>query len=431
MSSTIRASAAILIALLLSAASTDLFAQGSNYNFIGFGTPLVSADPTIEALGGAGAALEGSRVVNDINPADWTWLTRARFGIALDYDYAAGTFGTQTDQQFNINFKGISFGVPFWSALNASLALGYLPLTNANAKMERLDTASDTLTYVSKGGANMLFLGAAFRPFPALAFGVRADLITGNIRHQDRIMFFGRSDSADYERDYTFYGLRPTFGLQIIGDSIGIPGLTLGAAYSLAASMTATRETIITPSSSTLDTTIDESGNAKYPASFQVGLSQQFSHRYRAEVDYGAKNFDQTFVYSPTTDVPVTQNALQNSYQLSVGIERLPNVAGEFGTSLGMDKWGLRLGFYYSQLPYQVSPPARINVTAVAPVQPTEYALAAGVGIPVSYETLLNFSIVGGQRTSTNLRLAPKETFFRLGASVGLSDRWFVPTRRD
>ncbi|MDP4199882.1 MAG: hypothetical protein Q8922_11965 [Bacteroidota bacterium] len=413
--------------------TNSAFAQGSTYNFFGFGTPLPTADPTIEGLGGTGVALQGTRVVNVINPADWNWLTRARFNVALRYDYANDQLGGITEQQHNITLSGISFGVPFWSEHSAALALGYVPLTDASGKIEASDSMA-TKTYVRRGGANMLFLGAGMRLASALAIGARLDLITGNIRHQDHLAFTDLTqDSAEYERDYLFNGLRPTFGIELIGDSIadGLRGLTIGASYSLGASLTATRETIITPISSTLDTTIDESGKGYYPSSFAAGISYHFSYRYRAEVDYSAQNFASAYVFAPLTSSG--DPSLRNGSRISVGVERLPNISGEFGTSFGLDRWGLRLGFAYSQLPIEVAgfnfSPNGTGSSSSGGV--TELALSAGLGIPLSFETLMNLSLTVGQRNPTDASVAPKETFLRLGASVSLSDKWFVPTRRE
>lgn len=407
------------VALCVSQSSL-LRAQGSSYNFIGFGLPVRSANPTIEGLGGAGAALRGTRTINDLNPADWTWLARARFGVSLDFNYTSAQLADLSETQHNIGFEGLTFGVPFWSQQSAALALGYVPLTNAGGEIIKSDSNAEQ-TSVRKGGANMLFVGFAIRPFPALSFGARADLITGNIRHQISLAVANSTDSAEYERDYIFNGLRPTFGIQLIGDSLsdGLRGLTIGASYSLQTSLSSTRETIITPTLTSLDTTIDEDATGKYPASLIAGISYAFSHRYRAEADYATQNFESAYAF-PETDV--TRNtAFGATNRLSFGVERLPNVAGEFGTSFGLDRWGLRLGFEYAQLPYT----SRESTTTL-----TELALSAGVGVPLGSESMLDVSLTAGQR-SPGTSSAPKENFIRLGAGVSLSDRWFVPLRRE
>jgi hypothetical protein len=406
-----------VFALLL--VSTLAHAQGSPYNMLGFGTPVRSGNPVIEALGGNVAAMEGTRAVNDINPADWTWLTRARFDVSLRYEFNNATVGTTQDNQHNFNFSGISFGAPIWSAVNAAVAFGYRPLTNANAQIDYINSV-DTIHYISRGGTNMLFFGLAARPIPAIALGARLDLLTGNVRHQDQLTFIDpQLHAGQYERDYLHTGLRPTFGLELIGDSLGLPGLTVGASYSLAADLTASKETIITPSESLLDTTLRTDGHGNFPSALNAGISYHFSRRYRAEADYATQDFSTAYLYSPTTSTGDPN--LQASTRMGVGIERLANMNGEFGTSFGLDMWALRLGFTYSTLPVKPIRSGGIN----------ELALSAGVGIPFSYESMLNLSAVVGQRLPVNAESAPKETFLRLGASVSISERWFNPTRRD
>jgi hypothetical protein len=410
----------IFLLLALVACASTLRAQGSSYNFIGFGMPGRSADPAIEALGGAGAALRGSRTINDLNPADWTWLTRARFGVGIDFNYNSSQLADISETQHDFGFQGLKFGVPFWSQQSAAFALGYVPLTTASGKLVSSDSLAQQ-TSVRKGGANMLFAGFAIRPISAIALGARADLITGNIRHQIQLTPIGTVDSAEYERDYIFNGLRPTFGIQLIGDSLsdGLHGLTIGASFSLAASLSSTRETIITPTLTTLDTTIDEGSTGKYPSSLLAGISYEFSRRYKAEVDYAAQNFENTYAVNETDPTRIT--AFGATTRISVGVERYANVGGEYGTSFGLDKWALRLGFSYGQLPY---------TTRLGAATLSELALSVGAGIPLGSETMLDIALTAGQR-SPGTSSAPKENFIRLGAGVSLSDRWFVPLRRE
>ena len=410
----------ILVVLSLFPLTQRALAQGSPYDFIGFGTPVQSGDPIIEALGGTGVALGESRTINNINPADWIWMNRARFNISLRYDYNNFQLGTDRGAEHNIGFNGLTFGAPFWSEYSATVAIGYVPLTNASGEIDQTGSG-DSAKYQSKGGTNMLFLGVGAEPWKGLALGARFDLVTGDIRHQDIISFSDmESQSGEFERDYFFYGIRPTFGLELIGDSLTdvLSGWTIGASYSLGTNLTSTRETIVTPANSTLDTTLDDGGKGYYPSSLTVGIAYKFSHRYRGEVDYAEQNFSTAYVFSPNSISG--DPTLRNSMRASIGIERLANVAGEFGTSFGLDRWALRLGFYFSQLPLNPAGSGGIN----------ELGLSAGVGIPVSYESLLNFSLIGGQRLPVTSGGAPKETFIRLGASISLSERWFVPTRR-
>lgn len=408
---------ALLIVSLLAVTKTG-YAQGSPYDAIGFGMPLRSTNATIDALGGTGLALEGTRTINDLNPADWTWLDNARFGAAIKYNFISASLAGTQDIQQNVQFSGVTFGAPIWKPMRLSFALGYEPLTDASNEIQ--DTsAPGPRNYVSRGGTNLVFLGFAARPLSGIALGARFDFLTGDIRHLDQVNFTdSNAASGEFERDYIFNGIRPTFGIQLIGDSIspGLSGLVIGASYSPATHLASTIETINTPVSSTLDTTIDSGGVGRYPAAFSVGVSFHLSRRYRAEADYFLQDFSTAYVF----DAPASSgNTLAASNRVALGIERLPNLKGEFGESFGLDRWGLRLGLSYGTLP--------VNIAGSGI---REFALSGGFGIPISLETLLNLSVVAGQRVPIVSGAAPNETFVRLGADVSFSEQWFVPTRR-
>jgi hypothetical protein len=59
-----------------------------------------------------------------------------------------------------------------------------------------------------------------------------------------------------------------------------------------------------------------------------------------------------------------------------------------------------------------------------------EYSISGGLGIPVSFESMLDLSLEVGRRQPINVGTAPNETFVRLGADISFSEQWFTPTRR-
>ena len=212
----------------------------------------------------------------------------------------------------------------------------------------------------------------------------------------------------------------PRLDFQIIGDSIanGLSGITIGATYSFAAKLNSTTETINTPISSTNDSTIDVAGVGRYPASLSAGISFHLGDRYRAEADYFAQNFSSAYVYSAQAIAGDT--LLRNSNRFAFGIERLSNLNSEYGSATGLDRWALRLGFSYGMLP--------VNPVGSGGIR--EYSVSAGAGIPISFESMLNLSLVVGQRAPVNANSAPNETFVRLGADISFSEQWFTPARR-
>jgi hypothetical protein len=112
---------------------------------------------------------------------------------------------------------------------------------------------------------------------------------------------------------------------------------------------------------------------------------------------------------------------LTNGSRYSVGVERLA-LMGEEGRNVQyFDRIGLRLGFSFANLPYK--PDTRTSVS--------ETAATIGFNIPMGLETMFDFSITLGQRTPDDINTLPSEQFIRIGASLSLSERWFVPSRTE
>ncbi len=409
-----------LVLFFLIAFSKTGAAQGSPYDVIGFGLPVQSGNAVIDALGGTGVAMDASRFANDLNPADWTWVTRTRFGASVHYDLDNASQNGITDRQQNIQFSGAAFVAPVWNRVHGAISLGYVPLTNASDDINE-NTSESTDNYIVRGGTNLVYAGFAARPSSAIALGARLDLVTGDIRHIGQVTFNDtNAGTSQFEQDYLYYGVRPTFGLELIGDSISdaLNGITIGAAYSFATKLNSSEQQIITPLASTLDTTTETNGVGHYPASLSAGISFHLNGRYRVEADYFAQDFSTAYLYSPTAISG--DSLLRASNRFSVGIERLANFNSEFGSATGFDRWALRLGFSYGMLP--------VNPTGSGGIR--EYSVSGGLGIPVSLETVLNLALVVGQRAPLNSGTAPNETFVRLGADISFSEQWFVPTRR-
>ena len=92
--------------------------------------------------------------------------------------------------------------------------------------------------------------------------------------------------------------------------------------------------------------------------------------------------------------------------------------------SKGVPFWertGLRLGASYGTLPFR--PDAKMKIS--------EMSFTAGIGLPLNLETLFDFSASLGLRTPQVTSTAPSEFFFKLRASISISEKWFVPLRRD
>ena len=393
-------------------------AQVSPLDLLGFGQPVLTTDGHLEGLSAAGVALTDPRLVNPLNPASLSWLSRARLESELHFDYVQSSepqFSSFRAQNFG--FGGFAFGAPVSDALKLAISLGLTPVTDATASVQ-IGDSTQTSSYRSLGGLSEIYLGAGMSVLPGFAVGGRLDVLFGNVIHRSEIQFADPSiASGIYERDYALSGLRGTFGMTIVGDSVAhfLNWLTVGITYSTPAKLTSNQRTVITPVNSILDTTVEVGGVAAFPGSLQLGLSVHFSDRVLLVMDMMKQDFSTSYLYAPVSSLG--DSTLGPSTRYAFGIERRPNLSEEYGSGGFWSKLGLRLGASYYQSPFRPAGSGGVNILAVS----------AGLGIPVSAESLLDLSLTAGQRSPVNVGTTPKDFFLQFGISLSLSaERWFL-----
>jgi len=414
------ATLAILLCGIL--ASTQSRAQGSPYDNLGFGRPIEAWNAHIDALSGAGVALTDPRIVNGPNPASWSWLTRARLETELHFDITQSTqqnFPTAKNQDLHLG--GFVFASPVWDKYRLGLALGFRPLTDALATSSTSDSTQNN-SYRSQGGASEAFLGIAGQPIQGIALAAEIDVLFGNVRHLSQVSFTdATAATSNFERDYALSGLRGTFGLLFSGDSIAqaLHGVSFGAVFTTPSSLKTAIRTVITPVTSTLDTELSTSSNGYYPGSVTLGLGFRVGARYNIVADYALQDFSTSYLSSD--QFATGDPSLGASTRYSIGVERLPAIGNEYGSLGFWDRLGLRLGASYYQMPFRPAGSTGVNALAGS----------FGLGIPISLESLIDLSFTAGTRAPVIANTTPSDLFFRIGATISLSERWFVPTRTD
>lgn len=410
---------ALIIGLTSIAAASSASAQGSPYNLLGFGEPVFTRLARLEGMGGSGAGLADGRLVSDLNPASWSWLTRARLETSFRFERVNSELNAQTAIGNDFRFNGLAFGSPIWDDLKASIALGFAPLTNASHEIAQADAVASR-SYISEGGISTAYLGGSIMPMRSLAVAAKLEALFGNVRHLSQLKFAGDNSPAtsQFQRDHSVSGLRGSFGLLFHGDSLtsALSGFTLGAAFSTSSSLVVKRRT--TSLSAINDTTLESEGEGSYPGSLAAGVTYTFDRRYRVLADVITQDFSQAYLYSE--DAATGDPSLQPFTRMSLGFERVANMSNEYGADGGFSRWGLRAGAFFASTPF--APQGTGGVS--------EMGGAVGVGIPMSMESLLDLSFTIGQRTPANANTGSSDLFMRVGLSLGLAERWFVPTRR-
>lgn len=402
--------------------SSRAVAQGSPYSFLGFGDPIGSTHSHLLGTSQAGVALTDPSLINELNPATFSVLQRTTIDVRLRYAFDRATLGADDGSRQLIKLGGLSAGTSVWNAAGMGIAIGFTPITDAEAQTQRLDSLGNTI-YKRAGGLSQFYLGLAARPFGALALGGRLDILFGNIRTQSEANITGSDITAGiFQREYGESGLRGTFGFLLSLDSLfpQLRGLTIGVAYSSAASLTSTQRTIVTPISTTLDSTIEVKGYGSYPSSIRIGLATRLGDRYRIEADLTGQDFSNSEVFSPTSTITGDPN-LGSSNRYAFGFERMALGPEDARGAAFWDKIGVRGGVTYAQLPFRPAP----GVTV------TELGGSLGLGIPFGAGSSVDLSMEFGVRTPSNANLAPKDTYLKMSVTMMLAEKWFVPFRRD
>jgi hypothetical protein len=181
----------VLIALALCltfACGTSLRAQPTSYNLFGFGLPRQTRSAHLAGLGGSGAGIIDGRIINDLNPGSWSWLSRTRFEGDFRFGYGSSELGAMTSRDFLFQFGGFAFASPVWEKHRMALALGVAPLTDATAQL-RDSTGDEIRSYQSEGGLMMAYLSTSVAVTHGVALGGRLDVLFGNLRRHSHIEF--------------------------------------------------------------------------------------------------------------------------------------------------------------------------------------------------------------------------------------------------
>ena len=412
----------LLILIAATISSAQLYAQGSSYNFIGFGEPAVTANPRTEGLSGAGVALTEPRTVSDLNPALWSWISKTRFEARLNLTTSQSEFGASSGLLHVVKLGGFAFGAMLNEKYGVGMALGMAPLTHADAEALVTDSLGTT-NYKREGGVSQLYFGLSTRFARGIAVGGRFDYLFGNLRQlaQSNPNTAGSVPSV-FDREYSLNGLRGTFGLTFAIDSFvsSLHGFTVGASYSTQSALHSTQRNIFTPINTSLDTTIDVVGRGIFPGEIKLGLSGRFGDRYRAEGSFMTSDYSVASFFSPTDDV--TGDPQLGAFQrIAFGIERLPRMGDEGKGVSAWERAGIRAGFALTTLPFLPDRTSKV----------TETSASFGFSLPINIESLLEFSLTGGIRKPENEAIGPKDTFLRISGSISLGERWFAPLRRE
>ncbi len=411
----------MLVVLVVTATHRRSVAQGSPYDFFGFGNPISATNSHLEGLSNSAVALTDGTVINELNPASYSFFNRTNIDVRLRFAYNQSDLAQASSSGHLVKFSGFNVGTMFWNKLGLGAAFGFAPVTDAEATTTRTDSLSSTISK-REGGLSQFYLGASLRPFSALTLGGRVDVLFGNLLTKYQTSFVGENITPGvFQREYAEHGVRGTFGFLLSLDSLfaDLRGVTIGASYSTAASLSTTQRTIVTPINTFLDSIIEVNGYGYYPSKIQLGIAGRLGDRYRLEADISGQDFSTAYTFSKSSNA-AGEATLGSSNRFSLGFERMSLSTEDVRGRSFFDKIGYRLGISYASLPFRPSPGVTVS----------EFGASIGLGVPFASGSNVDFAGQFGIRTPSNTAVAPKDLFFKFGVTVGISEKWFVPLRR-
>ncbi len=391
---------------------------GSAYSRFGIGDIRFFAGGRSSGMGGTTLALMGSTSINRLNPAGQTRISSTHFSGTFFYEGFKTSDGNQSSYLSTGNFGGAILSFPISPADGLTFSAGFNPYSTVNYKIQ-LDQPfggqASKQDYFGEGSLSTALVGLSLAPADSLHLGVRLNYIFGQIRSGATVSFSSSDFSATSYRRTTdasgfgvtlgliYNGLGKVFGSDRAGD------FSVGAIFSTGTSLDATQENI---NSSLIgnDTLTSREGKIRIPVSGGLGIAWLMKEKFLLGADILYQN------WSDFQSFDVHPPQIRNSARVSLGLEIQPS------RGTGLSYWqrvAYRFGVYYLSSYYE------IGSTAI-----NEVALTTGLGLPISFDTSVDFALEYGRRGTTDNQLL-RDNILRFSITLNAGERWFVRSEEE
>lgn len=411
---------AVILPLLLAVQDATAGSGGSIYSFLGIGDLRIGQNVRSAGMGYTGFAIQSPYSINTLSPATWAKIDRARIEGSMLYEGFNSSNGVNARFLARADVSGAFLAFPVAPSRGIVVALGFSPYSKvdyntytAGRFIGTADTLAYSINHTGRGGISKGIIGTSWMPFRSLSLGGSLNYLFGTVERTSSII--PRSTTftgGDQTEESTLSGV--TFTLSGVLDSLGsispiLAPFSLGISFTTGSSLTTThRYTYLFTDQR--DTTAESEDELKVPATLGIGIAYRPSDRVVIAADL------MTQAWSTSTYRGVAQPGLRNSMLVGVGIERLP--AREAGQPL-LDRLAYRFGAMYHET-YLAPGGEPIN----------EWAVTAGLGVPVSADARVNLAVEYGTRGTTE-RGFIRDRILRFSASLSISEQWFQRVEED
>jgi len=406
----------LVLAVFLTA---PMFAQEGNtspYSYYGIG--LRSFTGTVENQGMGGISILGDSIhVNLQNPAGFGALRLTNFtlgGSRKDVRLSSdGGDGINTSTTLDY----LALGFPI--AKNMGAGFGLMPYTSVDYKITNRD--GDLYErFMGRGGLNKAFVSWGYEFLQGVRIGgtasynfgnIRRDVVQDNSNQQFGIQEINRSDISGVSFNLGLQAERPlTENLKIYGSASYSPESNINAENNREISTV-----IVSPVNDAISDPVEsltpERTQTEFnlPSEYKLGLGLGEPNKWFAGGEYTSIQASQ--FTNPSYSL---QNvSYDDDSQFRLGgfyIPRFNSITSYW------DRIVYRAGFRYQE--------TGLNINGIGI---NEFGISFGLGLPMGRTfSNANLSFEYGQRGTENAGLI-KEDFFKVGLSLSLNDKWFVP----
>lgn len=431
----------------------------SPYSYYGIGDPSLSSNTVMASMGHAQIALVSPTIVNSMNPASYTDITRPAFNFDLKNEFLTLSSGIQNQSSSSFSINNFSFAFPILNnhqkyKRRMGLSFGITPYTNMGYNLSTVEEVPDigTVEYMffGEGSLNTVHMGLGYDLLAnkdrtnTLSAGANVNYVFGRLT-RNRVTQFSNTSGASniYRHAYTEVsdvdfnvGIRfahidtitrkilirdSTYRYEKVLTLFSVGGYirpasdltTFAGEIDYSFSDSAMRAL---PIDSINATTVN--GLTTTPLVFGVGASFNIGNKWVMALDYHQRN-------SSGLSSPGVTSQLFNTRRVSFGLEFTPDYNGK------------ATGQYLKMVRYRTGWSVAQTAQNIDGAQPIRYGINFGLGFPLWSASLsssmFNIGMEVAQRSVSTTDL--NENFFNLQAGFVITphrfDQWFAKRKYD
>lgn len=412
---------------LLSAVTGKLVAQTatlSPYSRFGPGDLIFTGYTHQQAMGGTAIADYGTGRLNYTNPASYSYDTLFVFEFALQGETGQVAQGDMTAKKNNGSLSYLSFGMPL-KRNRWGLSFGLIPYSATGYEIASASVLDSNGIYTSSfegsGGYNRYFMGTAVKIGKHLSAGANFSYLFGTVNTSSKVEFTNNTFfNTRYKEENRLADFYYEFGLHWQNNLKNGYNLAIGLTGSPAVDIKtfSTVEWVNYTKNSfgvetirdTVEYVKDEKGNTVLPAYLGLGFSLAKGKRWNLLADFTYQDWSS---YSS----PSKSDSLANSFRISAGGKFVPDDK----SMTYFNRVAYRAGAYYNR-----------TFLDLRSTQLNDAGFCLGIGLPLrkSYQSMINFTFIGGQRGTLDNNLL-RERYFRLQFGLTVNEDWFRKKKYD